>query len=140
MEVTAYWKGPYRCDIPVRACTVTTDEPPQYGGEDAGPMPTELFLASLAGCFAAAVAHAARKSEVELPDLTVTVRGEYEGLRFDRINVEVHSSHPRDELEGIVERAIDYCYVSNTLAKPPLLEYSLVDPPAKRSEQGVAQE
>ena len=103
-------------------------------------MPTELFLASLAGCFAAAVAHAARKSEVELPDLTVTVRGEYEGLRFDQIRVEVQSSHPRRELEGFIERAIDYCYVSNTLAKPPRLEYCLVETPAKRSEQGVGRE
>jgi uncharacterized OsmC-like protein len=140
MEVTAYWKGPYRCDIPVRVCTVTTDEPTRYGGEDAGPMPTELFLASLAGCFAAAVAHAARKSEVELPDLTVTVRGEYEGLRFDRIRVEVDSSHRRDELEGFIERAIDYCYVSNTLAKPPQLEYCIAESPARRTEQGVGQE
>ena len=103
-------------------------------------MPTELFLASLAGCFAAAVAHAARKSEVELPDLTVTVRGEYEGLRFARIRVEVDSSHRRDELEGFIERAIDYCYVSNTLATPPQLEYCIAESRARRTEQGAEQE
>jgi hypothetical protein len=48
MEVTAYWDGDMQVRIPVRDFEVRSDEPPQYGGEDTAPMPTELFLSSLA--------------------------------------------------------------------------------------------
>jgi putative redox protein len=127
MEVTAYWEGGYRCRMPVRAFEIRADEPPDCGGTDAGPTPTELFLSSLASCFTMAVAHAARKRGIELPDLAVRVRGHYEGLRFDRIIVEVLSSHLREELEALVQRARSYCYVSNTLRNEVQLEFMVID-------------
>ncbi len=138
MEITAYWEGGYRTRVPIRRFDVRIDEPPEYGGDDTGPMPTEILLASLASCFARAVAHVARKRGQELPDLTVTVRGEYEGLRFKRITLEALSSHPREQLEGLVERAIGYCYVTNTLLKTPEIEFRAGDgrvthaPPPRR--------
>ncbi|MGH2707718.1 MAG: OsmC family protein [Actinomycetota bacterium] len=127
MEVTAYWEGGYRCRMPVRVFEVQADEPPDCGGADAGPTPTELFLSSLASCFAMAVAHAARKRGVELADLAVRVRGHYQGLRFNSIVVEVLSSHPREELEALVQRARSYCYVSNTLRNEVRLDFVVSD-------------
>ena len=129
MELTAYWEGGYRCRVPVRDFQVVADEPSQYGGTDLGPMPTELFLASLATCFAMAVHHAFGKRDVELPDLSVRVEADYDGLRFGRIRVEVRSSHPPEEIEAVMQRAISYCYVSNTLLKPPEMEFVVGDGP-----------
>ena len=126
MEVTAYWEGGYKTRVPIRDFELRVDEPERYGGEDTGPMPTEMLLGTLAACFAMAFHHAAKKRDVELPDLKVTVRGEYGNLRFDRIFVEVHTSHPdREELDGFLERAIEYCYVTNTLRSDPQLEYRI---------------
>jgi uncharacterized OsmC-like protein len=113
----------------VRDFELIADEPVKLGGTDAGPMPTELFLSSLAACFAMSVAHVARKRGVELPDLTVRAHGEYEGLRFSRIRVEVQSSHPRDELDAFIRRAISYCYVSNTLRQKSEIEYVAAEAP-----------
>lgn len=113
--------------MPVRAFEIRADEPPEYGGADTGPAPTELFLASLASCFTMAVAHAARKRRVDLEDLAVTVRGHYQGLRFDGIRVEVVSSHPREQLQELVERAASYCYVSNTLRNDVKMEFVVSD-------------
>jgi uncharacterized OsmC-like protein len=113
----------------MRGFEAVVDEPAEYGGADTGPMPTELFLASLASCFALATAHAGRKRGVELPDLTVRVHGKYEGTRFSTIQVEIQSSHPRQELESFVQRAVTYCYVSNTLRRGPALEYVVVEGP-----------
>lgn len=127
MEITAYWEGGYRCRMPVRKFEVVADEPPEAGGTDTGPAPTELFMASLASCFAMAVAHAGRKRGIELADLAVRTRGRYRGLGFDAITVEVISSHPREEMEELVERAISYCYVSNTLRNDVHPEYVVVD-------------
>jgi putative redox protein len=129
MEVTARWEGAYRCRVSVRQFEVRVDEPPEHGGgTDTGPQPTELLLASVASCFALSVAHVAGKRQIELPDLEVTATGGYDGLRFATIRIEVRSSHPRDELAAIVERARQVSYVSNTLRGHPALEYTVAGP------------
>lgn len=130
MEITAHWEGGYRVRVPVRGFDIISDEPEMYGGTDAGPMPTELFVSSLAVCFTMAVYHAFQKRGVELPDLAVNVVADYEGLRFSRLRVEVRSSHPREDLEAILPRAINYCYVSNTLASNCDIDYVVGDGPA----------
>ncbi|MGQ0668443.1 MAG: OsmC family protein [Actinomycetota bacterium] len=127
MEITAYWEGGYRSRVPVRDFEIVVDEPSQYGGTDKGPMPTELFLSALASCFEMAVYHAFRKRQVELPDLAVRAEADYDGLRFARIRLEVLSSHPQEEIEKILEQAISYCYVSNTLLKQPTMEFTVGD-------------
>jgi putative redox protein len=95
---------------------IRVDEPESAGGSNTGPQPTEVFLASLASCFALAIAHVARKREVELPDLAVKATGTYDGPKFVNIRLDVTSSHnDREELASCVERASSVCYVSNTL-------------------------
>jgi uncharacterized OsmC-like protein len=125
VELTAYWEGGYRVRVPVRGFELVADEPEHVGGTDEGPMPTELFLSSLAVCFTMAVYHAFRKRDVEPPDLAVRVSADYEGLRFSKIRVEVHSTHPREEIEEILPLAVSYCYVSNTLMTTPEIEYTV---------------
>jgi uncharacterized OsmC-like protein len=39
--------------------------------------------------------------------------------------VEVVSSHPREELQKFVDKAVTWCYVSNTLNSDVKLEYSI---------------
>jgi putative redox protein len=128
MEVTAYWDSDKQVRIPVRDFEVRTDEPPQYGGQDTAPMPTELFLSSLAACFVLAVRHVARKDGFEPPDLAVRALGTYDGLRFGKIRIEVRSSEPR--VQDVIARAVTYCYVSNTLREPPEMEYVMAEDPA----------
>ena len=57
----------------------------------------------------------ARKRGVELEDLCVRTVGTYDGPKFSHVRVEVRSSHEREELDRLVERANAVCYVSNTL-------------------------
>jgi len=135
LEVTAYWEGGYRVRVPLRGFEIVSDEPAEYGGTNTGPMPTELFLSSLAVCFTMAVHHTFRKRNVQLPDLAVHVSAEYEGTRFRKIHVTVDSSHPRDEMRSLLPRAIGYCYVSNTLASYCDIEYSVADVPATGQPQ-----
>ncbi len=106
----------------MRQFEIVVDEPAEVGGTDEGPQPTELFLASLASCFAMSVAHVARKRGIELADLSVVADGEYDGPRFARLRLVVRSSHPRPALDEIARRAVSYCYISNTLAHRPAVE------------------
>ena len=94
---------------------IRVDEPSSAGGDDTGPQPTEVFLASVASCFALAVAHVARKRDIELEDVSVRAIGTYDGPKFVNIRVEVTSSHEPEELDRLVERASAVCYVSNTI-------------------------
>ena len=92
------------------------DEPASAGGDDTGPQPTELFLASLGSCMAISIAYAARKRGINLGDLSVKATGTYDGPKFSHLRVEVTSSHPdREELAMLVDRGKKVCYVSNTL-------------------------
>src|SRR5919109_5455589 len=122
LEVTASWEGGHRCRVPIRGFEVLVDEPTTAGGSDTGPKPTELLLASLAACFALAVAHMVRKRGRELADVRVNVRGEYRGAGFDRITVEARSSEP-ELVRSVLDQAIRSCYVSNTIRGQTEIEY-----------------
>jgi uncharacterized OsmC-like protein len=127
---TARWRGGLASEVSGRGHVVLADEPPEAGGEDTGPMPTELLAAGLASCFLAAVAWAARKRRIEVEDLEVDVTpfrapGE---PRHGRYEVVVRSSTPRAELEPAFELATRYCWVSNTLRTPPEIDYRLEAP------------
>lgn len=122
---TAEWRGGFAADVSARGHALRTDEPAEFGGGDSGPMPTELLTASIASCFCLAVAFAAGRAKVELADLEVGVRpmrapGE---PRYGRYVITISSSLPREKLVVLVDRAKQYCWVSNTLAAPPELEY-----------------
>lgn len=123
----ATWDGRYRCRVQAGEFELKVDEPASAGGDDTGPQPTELFLASIASCFALAIAHVARKRDIELEDLSVRAVGTYDGPKFTRIRLEVTSSHEREELDHLVERASNVCYVSNTLRTISGTEVVVVD-------------
>ena len=133
LEITALWEGGYRCRVPIRGFEVLVDEPTESGGTDTGPKPTELLLASLGACFAMAVAHAVRKRGWKLADVSVRVRGEYDGPRFARITVEASSSQP-DLVRSVLDRAIRSCYVSNTIIGDPEIEYQVERAPATHGD------
>lgn len=88
-------------------------------------MPTDLLLASLSSCFALALAWAARKRGVELPDLEVTATGTYRGTKFVSLLLTVESSLPEAELTELFEPATRACYVSNTFAHVPAITVEL---------------
>lgn len=88
-------------------------------------MPTDLLLASLSSCYALALVWAAGKRDLVLTDLEVTATGAYEGQKFGRLLLSVSTSTPAAEVEPLLERAKQVCYVSNTFAHVPRVEVEL---------------
>jgi len=125
IEATATHAGGYSADVRARGHALRVDEPAEVGGADTGPMPTELFCAALASCFCLAVGHVARKRDVALPGLEVTVRAERAGreLRYERFTVVATAAVADAVLAPLVERARPFCWVSNTLAAGIEVEY-----------------
>lgn len=123
----AVWRGGLATDVGARGHSIRVDEPPQFGGGDTGPMPTEVLAAALASCMCLAVAWAAGKRRVDLPDLAVEVlphRAPGEP-RHGRYDVRVVSSAPQEDLERCVELGARYCWVTNTLRTPPEIAYTV---------------
>lgn len=126
--VEARWLGGYRCEVTARQFVIAVDEPAAAGGDDTGLQPTELFLGSLASCFALAVSHVAAKRHIELAAVEVRAVGRYAGPKFDAVRVEVRVDAADDvDVDRLLVRARAVCYVSNTLALGPELEVVRVE-------------
>jgi putative redox protein len=115
----ATWRGGWLCSVDAGGYQLTVDEPSSVGGTGRGPMPTDLLLASLCSCYALALAWAARRQGIDLPDLTVTATGTYDGQCFGALELVVRTSLLPDVVEPLIEPAKRVCYVSNTLLDPP---------------------
>jgi uncharacterized OsmC-like protein len=116
-RVEATWEpGPLRCEVAVEGFTVSVDEPESVGGTGLAPQPTDLFLSSVASCFALALVYSAGKQGLELTSVRVQVIGEYAGPRFGAIRLAVDvAGPPPEERAQLIEAAERVCYVSNTL-------------------------
>jgi putative redox protein len=127
VRVSATFHGGYAASVDARGHTIAIDEPPESGGQDRGVMPTELLAGALASCFALALAHVARRQDVELPGLRVDVEAERAGreLRYGRLTVFAQADV---SLEPFMAKAQRLCWVSNTFASPPEIEYRTEDP------------
>lgn len=125
-SAVARWTGGWRCEVEAGGFTLVVDEPEDVGGTGTGPMPTDLLLASLSSCYALALAWAARKRGVELPDLSVEATGTYRGQTFADLVITVTSSAPDERIRPLLQPARRVCYVSNTIAGNPSIHVELV--------------
>jgi putative redox protein len=124
-RVSARWDGGLRAVVDAGRFQLIVDEPESSGGTDRGPQPTDVLLASVASCFALAMAHVARKSGIELPDLRVVVTGTYDGPRFSAVAISLMSTANRPAVEQLIPEAQRVCYVTNTLDRPPEITISV---------------
>ena len=116
--------------IAVRDHRVTVDQPVSDGGADAGPTPTELFVASLAGC----VAYYARRylARHDLPQEGLRVIADYSmaarPARVAQVTVQlvVPAGVPDDRRSGLLAVAA-HCTVHNSLTTPPDVSIELTE-------------
>ena len=116
--------------ITARDHTISIDQPVSDGGEDTAPTPTELFVASLAGC----VGFYARRylARHDLPEDGLSVTAWYDmGSRPARISdiriaIDLPEGVPADRREALLAIA-SHCTVHNTLVDPPAVTIGLAD-------------
>jgi uncharacterized OsmC-like protein len=133
--VLATWKGGFHVEMDVREgrFRLFSDERVEDGGTDTAPMPSEYLFASVASCFAMAVAWAARKRRVDLPDLEVVVSGvhDYPERRYELIEVTAVSTlavTAPDEFDRLVHLAEDVCWITRSIVPGIGLRVSAVVP------------
>jgi uncharacterized OsmC-like protein len=118
-RVTARWDGGQSATTDIRGLSLAIGEDAPGHGSEPAPLPTEVLLASVASCFAIALAFVAAKRAVELPDLWVEVTGDYDGLRISQIMISASADVEPKLLERLIPPAERLCYVTNTLRRPP---------------------
>ena len=134
-RIRGTWLGGYRVEVDARdgRFTFLSDESVADGGDDTGPMPSELLFGSVAACFAMAVAWAARKRRTTLPDLEVSVHATYDrpGRRYDRIEIEASSSLARtdpEQFRALLHLAEQVCWITRTIGPGIAIDVTSVAP------------
>jgi putative redox protein len=100
---------------------IVTDAPQGMGGEDRGPEPAQLFVASLGACVAAIVQAYCAAHDVDGRDLRVDVDFEKTGepTRLRRILVRIavpHADMSSDRLRTVIQRVAEHCPVHETVS------------------------
>jgi uncharacterized OsmC-like protein len=121
--VTLNWIVGKQFQAKMRQFTVLLDNPKDSGGNDTGPMPTELFLTALGGCYSSAFAYFAMKMRINIRALQVTVSGfrsespphfnQIKITAMPTINERAHVN--KEKLARLSELAEKYCTVGNTI-------------------------
>lgn len=94
------------------------DQRPEYGGGNTGPMPSELFLWSIASCYGQSLAHVAAKARTVLEGLRVEVTGSKDpaSARISSVLVTVEARCDPDRLERIALLARNICFITNSIS------------------------
>lgn len=110
---------------------VMMDGPPEHGGRERGPRPTELVLLGMGGCTSFDVVHILRKGRQEVQSCVAHIqadRASEDPKVFTRMHIHF-VVRGRDLSEPAVERAIrlsaeKYCSVSIMLGKTAQISHS----------------
>ena len=116
-------------EVSVRGHRLLVDQPADAGGQDAAPTPTELFVASLAGCVAFYAGRYLTRHGCSRDGLGVSVGYEMANDRPARVTginltVRVPADLPSKRwpaLQAVVSR----CTVHNSLVSPPKVDINL---------------
>lgn len=111
-----------RFDISIRDHVVTVDQPADVGGDDAGPTPTELFVAGLASCVAFYARRYLRRHQLDASGLRVetSYRLASKPARVAQVDLRIclPADLPAARREGLLAVA-SHCTVHNSITTTP---------------------
>lgn len=121
-----------RFSIRIRGHEVVTDQPREQGGEDAGPTPTELFVAGLAGCVGFYAERFLRRHGLAPDGLRVECDFEMVAEPHFRVaSVDLRLVVPVDlpqRRRKALFRMVDHCPVHNSLRDAPRVRVGIETP------------
>lgn len=120
-------------EVESRGHKVVCDQPPTFGGTDAGMTPPEFLLASLGTCAGYYAAEYLKSRKLSLERLQVHVSAEkaMQPARLGSFRIEVESPSANDAktIDGL-QRAVGKCLIHATLMHAPAIEILVAEPVA----------
>ena len=117
-----------RFTISVRGHDITIDQPLEDGGGDMGPTPSELFVASLAGCVGYFAERFLVRHDIATEGLEVHATYKYAEDAPSRVaSIDVQLTIPAGVPESKIPtlmRVVDRCTVHNSLRQAPQVRIS----------------
>jgi ribosomal protein S12 methylthiotransferase accessory factor len=120
-ELVITLPGGRRVDAHVAGHVIHTDQPLDNGGEDTGPSPFQLFLASIGACAGIFVQGFCAKRGIDPAGLRIIERPSYaaDGALVDvALDVELPPGFPEKYTDALL-RVIDQCSVKRAIAAKP---------------------
>lgn len=125
MEMKITFPGGVAVDAHFRGFTVHTDQTVENGGQESGPQPFDLFLASLGTCAGFYAVRFCQQRAIDTTGLGVTLITSKEPgssrLSTIRLEIQLPVGFPEKYRDAIV-RAADQCSVKRHIMEPPALE------------------
>ena len=117
--------------IAVGSHQVTVDQPVREGGEDLGPTPTQLFVASLAACVEYYASRFLVRHDIDPQGLRVECRFEMAHDAPARVAYIRLRILPPPGLSAARRRAltavVQHCTVHNSIVEAPVVEFDVVE-------------
>lgn len=131
-KASTQWEEDVRCSATVRNfAPMIIDEPPELGGQDAGPNPVELVLVALGTCQEIMYSAYASVMGIELTSVKVDIKGKLDlkglfgldksvpaGYTSISFLAEIESDADEDAIRSLIETVEAHCPVMDTLIRP----------------------
>ena len=130
-KITTAYKGDMLFETTIGEHKLTIDVPPDLGGRDRGPMPPQLFIASLGSCVAALIAEYCEGHELSAEGMTVDVEFEKAAKPTRLTNIRVVTKLPNADINGThydaaLKRVAEHCPVHETIETIEDIDFDIV--------------
>lgn len=129
-KVTTVYKGDMLFESEMGKHKLTIEGPEDWGGKNRGPMPPQLFMASIGSCVGVLVTHFCQQHQLNAEGLTVEVDYDVaqQPVRFNNINVtanlpnaECDDNCTRKALQHVAE----HCPVHETIVTLDKIQFNI---------------
>ncbi len=128
-KIVTYYKGDMLFESKIGNHVLTIDVPADMGGEDRGPIPPQLFVASLGSCIGAFVAHYCEKNGIDNTGMTVEMSYEKASEPTRLVDLKATVKLPQGDCGArveAIERVADLCPVHETIKTMNGLEITIM--------------
>ncbi len=125
MKIDVDFPGGLGVDAHIAGHTIHTDQRVKHGGEDSGPPPFDLFLASIATCMGLYALRFCQQREIDTSGLHLEMETERDldshMITKVRVRLDLPAGFP-DKYVRPIERSMDQCAVKKHMFQPPAFE------------------
>ncbi len=128
-KITTHYKGNMLFESQIGKHTITIDVPESMGGSDRGPMPPQLFVASLGSCIGAFVAQYCKEHDINDEGMTVDITFEKADQPTRLIDLKATVNLPHGDCSKrvkAIERVASHCPVHETIGTMKDLEIEIL--------------
>ena len=129
-KVTTTYKGDMLFESTLGEHKLIVDSPKDWGGKDRGPMPPQLFMASIGSCVGVLVTHFCVQHDLNTDGLNIDV--DYDvaqsPTRFENIvvNIELPNAHCNDDCTHKALRHVaEHCPVHETIVTLDEIQFNI---------------